>query len=147
MNNYCIPIPRAIFPFSPCHTAPNQTWAGLQVWWVRLLKKKSHLLDENNMSRNEVEWENGICGCFNDCSLCELKKILLQLSQLQIHVHAQILCHPFNSKWFRVGSPRYGICSLPFALLFRQRKSVANDQASAANDQASAGASSCIKDL
>ena len=23
------------------------------------------------MSRNEVEWENGICSCFNDCSLCK----------------------------------------------------------------------------
>ena len=28
--------------------------------------------------RNEVEWENGICGCFNDCSLCKHRQILLQ---------------------------------------------------------------------
>ena len=36
----------------------------------------SHLnrtnLSELKMSRNEVEWQNGICDCFNDCSLCKL---------------------------------------------------------------------------
>ena len=25
------------------------------------------------MPSNQVEWKNGICGCFNDCCTCELK--------------------------------------------------------------------------
>ena len=53
---------------------------------VNLVKK---LVRIEMAGRNEVEWENGICGCFNDCSLCKHRQILVHgVSQIRAQLLA-----------------------------------------------------------